>query len=74
MTRINSDIDPTRLSRMHLLAKLEQLLESPHPNMGKISDWTDGTIDRCLDIIEGCGEKWRRDGCRYRTFAIQPKY
>jgi hypothetical protein len=35
--------------------------------MGQISDWTDGTIDRMIDIMTGKGEQWRRDGRHYRT-------
>jgi len=38
--------------------KLTNLLENPHHNMGLISDWTDGTIDRVIDImaraLNGC--------------------
>jgi len=54
--------------------KLYQLIEKPHKNIGKISDWTNGTIDRYLDIMEGCGEKWRRDDMRYRDYASKSKY
>ena len=42
--------------------------------MGQISDWTDGTIDRMLDIMTGKGEQWRRDGRHYRTPVSQSKY
>jgi hypothetical protein len=55
-------------------AKLETLLSKPSPSMGKISDWTDGTIDRMLDIITGKGEQWRRDGPNYRTPVSERKY
>jgi len=54
--------------------KLNILLARPHSNIGKISDWTDGTVDRMLDIIEGKGEQWRRDGKHYRDWVSQPKY
>jgi hypothetical protein len=54
--------------------KLGNLLQAPHPNMGLISDWTDGTVDRILDIIEGNGEQWNRAGNRYRDHVSQPKY
>ena len=54
--------------------KLENLLEAPHHNMGLISDWTNGTVDRILDIIEGQGEQWNRAGNRYRDHVSQAKY
>jgi hypothetical protein len=54
--------------------KLDNLLTSPHHNMGLISDWTDGTVDRIVDIIEGNGEQWNRAGNRYRDHVSQPKY
>ena len=55
-------------------AKLETLLSKPSPSMGQISDWTDGTIDRMLDIMTGKGEQWRRDGPNYRTPVSERKY
>jgi hypothetical protein len=54
--------------------KFWRLIEYPHRNMGKISDWTDGTIDRVVDIIEGKGEKWQRSGNRYRDHVSIAKY
>jgi hypothetical protein len=54
--------------------KLDNLLKRPHENMGKISDWTDGTIDRICDILEGKGEQWRRDGTDYRKHTREAKY
>lgn len=54
--------------------KLNILLARPHNNMGKISDWTDGTIDRMVDIMSGNGEKWRRDGKHYRDHSAESKY
>ena len=56
------------------MAKLRTLLDKPSPSMGKISDWTDGTIDRMLDIMTGKGEQWRRDGPHYRTPVSEDKY
>jgi len=56
------------------LNKLDRLLENPHPDMGKISDWTDGTIDRTLDIIEGHGERWKRMSVDYRKYTRESKY
>jgi hypothetical protein len=54
--------------------KLENLLATPHHNMGLISDWTDGTVDRIVDIILGQGEKWNRSGNRYRDHVAAAKY
>jgi hypothetical protein len=54
--------------------KLNILLMRPHANMGKLSDWTDGTIDRMIDIMTGKGEQWRRDGRHYRDRVAESKY
>ena len=54
--------------------KMQNLLREPHHNMGLISDWTDGTVDRVIDIIEGRGEQWNRAGNRYRDHASHEKY
>jgi len=70
--------DPERLyipwSIDDAVAKLDNLLKKAHPNMGKISDWTDGTIDRICDILEGKGEQWNRDGTDYRKHTREAKY
>jgi len=54
--------------------KLDNLLTAPHHNMGLISDWTNGTVDRIVDILEGKGEQWNRAGNRYRDHVSQAKY
>jgi hypothetical protein len=54
--------------------KLTPLLNTPHKDIGKISDWTTATIDRYLDIMQGKGEQWRRDSNRYRDYVAQRKY
>ena len=54
--------------------KLRNLLEQPHHNMGLISDWNNGTIDRVVDILEGIGEQWNRNGNRYRDYIPYTKY
>lgn len=54
--------------------KLIPLVNNPHPKIGKISDWTDGTIDRICDIIEGKGEKWLRMSTDYRKHSREAKY
>ena len=70
--------DETRMyvpwSVTDIVNKLGPLLEAPSPNMGKISDWTSGTIDRCLDIMEGKGEQWNRSGKDYRAVVSANKY
>jgi hypothetical protein len=54
--------------------KMQNLLREPHHNMGLISDWTNSTVDRIVDILEGNGEQWNRAGNRYRDHVSQPKY
>jgi len=70
--------DPDRLyipwSIDNAIGKLRRLLQEPHKNMGKISDYNDGTIDRICDILEGTGEKWLRMGTDYRKHTRESKY
>jgi hypothetical protein len=54
--------------------KLQNLLREPHHNMGLISDWTNGTVDRVIDIMQGNGEPWNRGGNRYRDHVATAKY
>ena len=54
--------------------KMQHLLREPHHNMGLISNWNDGTIDRVVDILTGVGEHWNRAGARYRDHVAQDKY
>jgi hypothetical protein len=56
------------------LNKLEPLLASPHKNMGKISDHTDKTIDRIVDIMEGTGEQYLRMSSDYRKYSREAKF
>ena len=56
------------------MEKLKKLLITPSPSMGQISDWTNGTIGRMIDIMTGKGEQWRRDGKHYRTPVSESKY
>jgi len=53
--------------------KLKTLLKWNH-NTGDISNWTDGTIDRIVDILEGSGEKWLRMSTDYRKHTHESKY
>jgi len=61
-------------SQNDAITKLESLIEQPHANMGKISDWNDGTIGRIVDIMMGFGETWNRAGNRYRDHVAGSKY
>ena len=54
--------------------KLMPLMEKPHRDIGKISDWTSATISRYIDIMQGNGEQWRRDTNRYRDYVAERKY
>ena len=70
--------DQTRLyvpwSIPDAVSKLLPLLQHPHSRQGQISDWTNGTIDRIVDILEGSGEQWRRDSVDYRKHTHESKY
>lgn len=61
-------------SHQDALTKLDRLLEKRHSNSGRISDWTDGCIDRIVDIMSGQGESWLRSGNRYRDHLPESKY
>ena len=54
--------------------KLNALLNKPHHNQGRISDWTNGCIDRIVDILEGKGESWKRMSTDYRKHTHESKY
>jgi len=56
------------------MEKLEKLLEKPSENMGKISDYTNNTVDRICDILEGTGEKYLRMSTDYRKYTKESKY
>lgn len=56
------------------ILKLMPLLAKPHSSMGLLSNWTDGTIDRICDIMEGTGEKWLRMSVDYRKHTNESKY
>lgn len=70
--------DHTRMyvpwSKADAMAKLDNLLITQHKDTGKISNWTDATVDRYIDIMQGNGEQWRRDTNRYRDFTSENKY
>jgi len=63
--------------------KLYPLLNAPSANMGRISDWTNGTIDRIVDILEYTDNnknkkwehnRWARNGVDYRKYTHESKY
>ena len=56
------------------LDKLEKLLAKPHNSIGKISKYTDGTIDRICDILEGKGDSMLRMSTDYRKYLKESKY
>jgi len=66
----------TPWSKEDAVSKIMTGLEKPSENMGKLSDWTNGTIERMLDIMEGNykANKWLRSGNRYRDHVAESKY
>lgn len=70
--------DHTRMyipwSKNDALSKLNHAIFNQSPYMGKISDWTDGTIDRICDILEGKGENWLRMSTDYRKHTKERKF
>ena len=56
------------------LNKLDKLLEKPHRDIGKISDYTDKTIDRICDILEGKGAQYLRMSTDYRKHTRDSKF
>jgi len=72
--------DYTRLyvpwSKENAIKKIMKGLTKPNENMGKISDWNDGTIDRMIDIMlqDYRANKWLRSGNRYRDHVAGNKY
>ena len=43
-------------------------------SIGKISDYQDGTINRTLDVLEGNGEQYARNGWDFRKHVARKKY
>ena len=70
--------DHTRLympwSKEDAVSKILAGVEAPSDKMGKISNWTNGTIDRMVDIMQGTGQQWLRSGNRYRDHVAEEKY
>ena len=70
--------DPDRLyspwSIDDALTKLKKLMAAPHPLQGRISNYTDKTIDRICDVLQGKGEHLLRRSRDYRKHCAQSKY
>jgi glycosyltransferase involved in cell wall biosynthesis len=54
--------------------KLDHLLVKPRKKMGHLSNWTTGTIDRCIDIMIDGSETWYRNTKDYRNNVSGSKY
>ena len=54
--------------------KLDHLLVKPRKKMGHLSNWTTGTIDRCIDIMIDGSETWYRNTKDYRNNVPGSKY
>jgi glycosyltransferase involved in cell wall biosynthesis len=54
--------------------KLNTLLSQERTNLGKLSDWTSKTIDRCLDIMFEDNSEWYRNTKDYRNHVPTAKY
>jgi len=71
--------DHTRLyvpwSQEDAIEKLNKALSEPNNNLGKLSDWTSGTIDRCLDIMMDHDDgRSFRNYVKYREHITHAKY
>jgi hypothetical protein len=56
------------------MTKLHKLLTVQHPHVGKISDHTNGTIDRICNILEGRGQHLLRMSPDYRKHSRESKF
>jgi hypothetical protein len=54
--------------------KLYNMLHQPHAKQGNISDYTDKTVDRIVDILEGKGDTMLRMSTDYRKHTRESKY
>ena len=45
-----------------------------HYNIGKMSDYQNGTIDRTLDVFQGKGEHLARNDWNFRRYVAEKKY
>lgn len=56
------------------LIKLLYLMKDPHPRRGQVSAWTNATVDRICDVLEGRTTVWSRDHVQYRDQVCKSKY
>ena len=63
-------------SKKDAISKMKKLIDQPHVDQGKVSDWTNGTIDRMIEIMskDYRANKWLRSGKDYRDYASEGKY
>ena len=63
-------------SKKDAISKMKTLIDKPHADQGKISDWTNGTIDRMINIMlqDHRANEWKRSGRDYRDYASESKY
>jgi len=54
--------------------KLNTLLVQERTNLGKLSDWTSKTIDRCINIMFDTNSEWYRNTKDYRNHISTAKY
>jgi len=54
--------------------KVVASLKNASNDIGKISDWTNCTIERMVDIMQGEGEQWARNSNRYRDNIQKAKF
>lgn len=66
----------TPWSKESAVEKILAGLDKPSDNIGKISDWNDGTIDRMINIMQQDyrANHWLRSGNRYRDHVAESKY
>jgi hypothetical protein len=53
---------------------IDMFINGSNYKTGAVSDWQDGTIDRTLDVFQGKGEQWARNGNDYRKYVAKAKF
>ena len=56
------------------ITKLEKLIRRPHADQGRISDHTNNTVERIVNIMQGKGERMRRMSTDYRKHTHESKF
>lgn len=71
----SSDFLYTPWSIDSAIEKLQKLFDDPSKySTAPMVEWIDGAIDRMVDILQGDGEQWSRNGNDYRKYVSAPKY